>query len=87
MKGSKIHTDENGNPIHQLDKQYRGLGMQEMTPCKYTCPPSYLVSDDANGAGIVEVGSSEYEELKDYLVKSHGYTHQYEIPRDCYLNW
>ncbi|KAI9772671.1 MAG: hypothetical protein M1840_000266 [Geoglossum simile] len=55
MKDAKIHTDENGNPIHQLDKQYRGLSLQEMTP--------------------LEANSSEYEELKDYLAKSHGYTH------------
>jgi hypothetical protein len=37
------------------------------------------MSDNVNGSGIVEVNSNEYEELKDYLIKSHGYTHQYEI--------
>ncbi|KAH0544608.1 hypothetical protein FGG08_001257 [Glutinoglossum americanum] len=59
MKVAKGHTGEAGNPIHPLDKQYHGLGMQEMTP--------------------LEAGSVEFKELEEYLIKSHGHTHQYEI--------
>ncbi|KAI9866275.1 MAG: hypothetical protein M1813_001397 [Trichoglossum hirsutum] len=59
MKGAIGHTDEAGNPIHPLDKQYHGLGMQEMTP--------------------LETVSSEFRELEEYLVKSHGHTHRLQF--------
>lgn len=35
MKDASV-TDEKGNVTHPLDRQYAGLGMQEMTPRKYT---------------------------------------------------
>ena len=35
MKDASV-TDEKGNVTHHLDRQYAGLGMQEMTPRKYT---------------------------------------------------
>ncbi|KAH0556991.1 hypothetical protein GP486_005218, partial [Trichoglossum hirsutum] len=62
MKDASGHTDNAGNPIHLLDKQYHGLGMREMAPLENT--------------------SGEFRELEDYLVKSHGHTHQYEIPME-----
>lgn len=36
MKDANI-SDEMGNVAHPLDRQYAGLGMQEMTPRKYPC--------------------------------------------------
>ena len=35
MKDASV-SDEKGNITHPLDRQYAGLGMQEMTPRKYS---------------------------------------------------
>ena len=57
--------------IHPLDRQYAGLGMTEMTPCKLSRLPVDGVSDQS----AVEPKSTEYNELQNYLVNTHGSTH------------
>ncbi|KJF60509.1 polymerase [Coccidioides immitis RS] len=53
LKGSK--KSDAADPIHPLDQQFAGLGLQEMTPL------------DPEG--------TEYRQLEDYLIKTHGDTH------------
>ncbi|KAL2120054.1 hypothetical protein VTJ04DRAFT_7015 [Mycothermus thermophilus] len=50
MKLEKADDD-----VHPLDKQYAGLGMEEMTP--------------------LDPESSEFQQLKTYLLETRGYTH------------
>lgn len=50
---------DNGKRVHQLDIQYQGLGMQEMTP--------------------LDKKSTEFKELRDYLINSHGGTHSFRM--------
>ncbi|MCJ1453687.1 hypothetical protein MMC28_004035 [Mycoblastus sanguinarius] len=55
-----IMKDTSGkDDINHLDRQFKGLGLQEMTP--------------------LETTSSEYKQLHDYLIKSHGSTHHLEF--------
>ena len=59
---NKIMKDtgiKEGDAIHALDKQFAGLGLQEMTPLEET--------------------TLEYKHLADYLVKSHGSTHGFQL--------
>lgn len=45
LKGSK--TKQTGDTVHPLDRQFAGLGMQEMTPCKFARDFN-LISNAAN---------------------------------------
>ena len=53
MKGQ---DEGEGDIVHPLDRQYLGLGMEEMVELDHK--------------------SSEFQQLEDYLIKTHGHTHQ-----------
>src|SRR5204862_7768352 len=57
--------------IHPLDRQFAGLDLDEMTPCErgIICS-SFLRSADF--CDLVDDQSTEFKELKNYLIKSYG---------------
>ena len=73
MKDSK-----SSDMVNQLDRQFQGLGMEEMTPRKYIMECYNLrlsaCSVTLNG-GAVDRKSTEYLELQEYLTNSRGVTH------------
>jgi poly [ADP-ribose] polymerase 2/3/4 len=86
MKEAKMNIGDAVHTIHELDRQYNGLGMREMTPRK--CAPM-IPEFPSDGARLttsnqphhttnrmtVETSSNEYKVLEEYLLKSHGTTH------------
>lgn len=77
-----VKVSKNTDTIHPLDRQFMGLGMQEMTPCKSRSVRPAL--SDAYDFPVDHT-STEFTELQNYLLKSYGATHhmnyQVSLPR------
>lgn len=71
MKESK---DE--DTIHQLDRQFQGLGLQEMTARKL--PSLSPIPFNISNQSPVDHASTEFAELASYLLESRGSTHYYK---------
>lgn len=77
MKTAK--GDKDKKDIHLIDRQYEGLGMQEMTPRKF-CPHAMRKKHFTKHLAV-NSKSNEFLQLQDYLIKSAGETHyiQYKV--------
>lgn len=62
--------------VNALDRQFAGLGLQEMTPCRVSYPSNVRASANAR---LVKSSSKEFSLLKEYLIKSHGSTHDIQF--------
>lgn len=76
---------KDGDEMHELDRHFNGLNLNEMSPCKFGC----LCLCEA-GMWLtlylpVDPTSTEFKELEDYLVKSHGQTHYMKYNVSCAL--
>ena len=82
-----IMKDTGGDlAVNALDRQFAGLGLQEMTPRKFGSPLLrhivvflQLIFDyhrsSSTDSGSVDTVSDEFKLLQQYLIKSHGHTH------------
>jgi poly [ADP-ribose] polymerase len=69
LKSSSKEADS----IHPLDKQFQGLGLEEMTPCRFSS--ARLNRGFEAYKSQVDKKSTEFKELQDYLLKTQGHTH------------
>lgn len=70
-----IMKESNDDMVNQLDRQFQGLGLKEMTPCKFKAVSTHVCMLNGTKSWAVDRNSAEFQGLESYLVGTHGATH------------